>query len=203
MADLKKILKDTLGDDNETLSKIEEAIKSAGAKFTDLSEGAYVDKNKYSALEEKYNQLKDAPNPLEDELNSLKETSKNNLEAERAKLTGVVKEMAIKGAISKLGLTDDLAVAGINSLINRDKININENYEVVDGLDEQISSFKETYKTSFEKPTVVSTGPSVQTSATNGGQQHRYSSLAEIKALSQEQVAADLDNIMSQLGSLK
>ena len=70
------------------------------------------------------------------------------------------------------------------------------------GLDNQIKTIKEQYKTSFEQPKVVSTGQSVQTSNTvKTGRV--YSSLAEIAGLTQAEVDADLENITSQLPNLK
>ena len=190
------------GLDKEVQSNILKAIKESGAKFVDLSEGQYVDKNKYSDLETKYNELKDAPNPLEAKVKELEESSKTAIQAEKDKLSGVVKKLAIDKEIGQLGITDELTIAGIKSLIKADEIQLDENYNISGGLDNQISTLKEQYKTSFEQPKVVSTGQSVQTS--NTVKTNRvYSSLAEIAGLTQAEVDADLANITSQLPNLK
>lgn len=190
------------GLDKEVQSNVLKAIKESGAKFVDLSEGQYVDKNKYSDLETKYNELKDAPNPLEAKVKELEESSKTAIQAEKDKLSGVVKKLAIDKEISQLGIKDELAIAGIKALIKTDEIQLDDNYNVSGGLDTQISTLKEQYKTSFEQPKVVSTGQSVQTS--NTVKTNRvYSSLAEIAGLTQAEVDADLANITSQLPNLK
>ena len=190
------------GLDKEVQSSVLKAIKDSGAKFVDLSEGQYVDKNKYSDLETKYNELKEAPNPLEAKVKELEDSSKTAIQAEKDKLSSVVKKLAIDKEISQLGITDELTIAGIKSLIKADEIQLDENYNVSGGLDNQIKTIKEQYKTSFEQPKVVSTGQSVQTSNTvKTGRV--YSSLAEIAGLTQAEVDADLENITSQLPNLK
>lgn len=190
------------GLDKEVQSSVLKAIKDSGAKFVDLSEGDYVDKHKYSDLETKYNELKEAPNPLEDKVKELENSSKVAIQAEKDKLSEVVKKLAIDKEISQLGITDELTKAGIRSLIKSDDIQLDENYNVSGGLDSQINTLKEQYKNSFEQPKVVSTGQSVQTS--NMVQNKRvYNSLAEIAGLTQAEVDADLENITSQLPNLK
>ena len=190
------------GLDKEVQSSVLKAVKDSGAKFVDLGEGQYVDKNKYSDLETKYNELKEAPNPLEAKVKELEEKSKTDIQAEKDKLSSVVKKLAIDKEISQLGITDELTIAGIKSLIKADEIQLDENYNVSGGLDNQIKTINEQYKTSFEQPKVVSTGQSVQTSNTvKTGRV--YSSLAEIAGLTQAEVDADLENITSQLPNLK
>ena len=190
------------GLDKEVQSSVLKAIKDSGAKFVDLSEGQYVDKNKYSDLETKYNELKEAPNPLEAKVKELEDSSASALQAEKNKLADVVKKLAIDKEISNLGITDELTKAGIKSLIKIDQIKVDDNYNISGGLTPQITALKEQYKTSFEQPKVVSTGQSVQTS--NTVKQGRvYNSLAEIAGLTQAEVDADLENITSQLPNLK
>ena len=190
------------GLDKEVQSNVLKAIKDSGAKFVDLGEGQYVDKNKYSDLETKYNELKEAPNPLEAKVKELEDSSKTAIQAEKDKLSSVVRKLAIDKEISQLGIADELTIAGIKSLIKADEIQLDENYNVSGGLDNQIKTIKEQYKTSFEQPKVVSTGQSVQTSNTvKTGRV--YSSLAEIAGLTQAEVDADLENITSQLPNLK
>ena len=132
----------------------------------------------------------------------MEDSSKTAIQAEKDKLSSVVKKLAIDKEISQLGIADELTIAGIKSLIKADKIQLDENYNVSGGLDNQIKTIKEQYKTSFEQPKVVSTGQSVQTSNTvKTGRV--YSSLAEIAGLTQAEVDADLENITSQLPNLK
>lgn len=190
------------GLDKEVQSSVLKAIKDSGAKFVDLSEGQYVDKNKYSDLETKYNELKEAPNPLEAKVKELEDESKKAIQTEKDKLSDVVKKLAIDKEISQLGITDELAIEGIKALIKPDDIQLDENYNVSGGLDSQIKTLKEQYKNSFEQSKFVSTGQSVQTS--NTVQNKRvYNSLAEIAGLTQAEVDADLENITSQLPNLK
>lgn len=192
------------GLDDEQTKVFKKAIKDSGVKLVDLADGGYVDKNKYTDLETKYNELKDAPNPLVDELAKVKEDSAKALADEQVKLQGVVKKLAIDKEISQLGITDELTIAGIRSLIKVDDIKVDDDYSIKSGLTEQIDALKSTYKTTFEKPQVISTGQSIQTSQTTGTKTGRvYGSLAEIKALSQDEVIADLENIQSQLANLK
>ena len=196
---LEEIIK---GLDKEVQDSVLKAVKDSGAKLVDLGDGQYVDKNKYTDLETKYNDLKNAPNPLEDKVKELETSNVNALQAEKDKLSGVVKSLAIDKEISQLGITDELTKAGIKSLIKADVIQVDENYNISGGLDDQIKAIKEQYKTSFEQPKVVSTGQSVQTSNTvKTGRV--YSSLAEIAGLTQAEVDADLENITSQLPNLK
>ena len=189
------------GLDKEVQSNVLKAIKESGAKFVDLSEGQYVDKNKYSDLETKYNELKDAPNPLEAKVKELEESSKTAIQAEKDKLSGVVKKLAIDKEISQLGITDELTIAGIKSLIKADEIQLDENYNISGGLDNQISTLKEQYKTSFEQPKVVSTGQSLSNSSTVG--KARQYTQADIKGMSMAEIVDDVDNIISQLGNLQ
>ena len=196
---LEEIIK---GLDKEVQDNVLKAVKDSGAKLVDLGDGQYVDKNKYTDLETKYNDLKNAPNPLEDKVKELETSNVNALQAEKDKLSGVVKSLAIDKEISQLGITDELTKAGIKSLIKPDVIQVDENYNISGGLDDQIKAIKEQYKTSFEQPKVVSTGQSVQTSNTVKTSRV-YSSLAEIAGLTQAEVDADLENITSQLPNLK
>lgn len=189
------------GLDKEVQSNVLKAIKESGAKFVDLSEGQYVDKNKYSDLETKYNELKDAPNPLEAKVKELEESSKTAIQAEKDKLSGVVKKLAIDKEIGQLGIKDELAIAGIKSLIKADEIQLDENYNISGGLDNQISTLKEQYKTSFEQPKVVSTGQSLSNSSTVG--KARQYTQADIKGMSMAEIVDDVDNIISQLGNLQ
>lgn len=207
MTDWKKTLKEALKDTEGAYDKAIGALDNAGIKLQDVGSGDYVSSQKYNdevtKLQNEVKQLKEAPNPLVDEIAKLKETHASELAEEKAKVQGIIKEQAISQKIASLGITDELAVLGLKSLVKPEQIQMNDNYEIVSGLDEQVDSLKGTYKTSFETPKVVSTGQSVSTSQQTGTQLRQYGSLAEIKALTQEQVNADLPNIMSQLSNLK
>lgn len=191
-------LQEMLKDKPEVLSAVNEAIKTSGAKFVDLTEGKYVDAKKYSDLETKYN---DAVTSHTNKVKELEDGHKTALQTERDKISGVVKSMAIDNEVNKLNLKDKLAIQGIKGLINADQIQLDENYKITGGLDNQIEEIKSTYKDSFVTPTSVSTGQSLPPSKTVEGQKI-YTS-ADIDNMSVAEIMADLDNINSQLGTMK
>ena len=201
-------LDELLKDKPDVLSAVNEAIEQAGKggtkpKFVDLTEGKYTDVDKYNTLNTKYNDLLKAENPFETKYNELVKTSKNDMVAEKKKLNDIVRKMAVDNAINKLGITDELTKLGIKSAIKMGDIKVDENYNITEGLNEQLDVIKETYKSSFEKPTVINTGDIVNNSLKTGTGSKVYSSLNEIRALSVEEVQADYDNITSQLPNLK
>lgn len=193
-------LNELLKDKPEILKEVEEAIKGAGAKFVDLTEGGYVDSKKYSDLETKYKELKEAPNPLEAKVKELEELNTTNLKAEHDKLSSIIKKLAIDNEIATLGIKDELTKAGIKSLIKVDDLKLNENYEVIDGLKGQIEEIKKNYKDSFVVPEPVSTGQSVKSSTTT---EHvkKYTS-TDLDKMSVDDVMADYKNIVGQLGTI-
>jgi hypothetical protein len=193
-------LNELLKDKPEILKEVEAAIKNAGAKFVDLTEGGYVDAKKYSDLESKYKDLKEAPNPLEDKVKELEELNTSNLNAERDKLSSIIKKMAIDNEIAALGIKDELTKAGIKSLIKADDLKLNENYEVIDGLKGQIEEIRNTYKDSFVTPEPVSTGQSVKSSST-AEHVKKYTS-TDLDKMTVDDVIADYQNIVSQLGTI-
>ena len=214
MTDWKKTLREALKDTEGAYDKAISAFDNAGIKLQDVGSGDYTSTSKYNDDIKKYEDevtklkgeitsLKEAPNPLVDEIAKLKETHANDMAAEKAKVQGIIKSHAIAEKINGLGITNELEVLGMKSLIKADDIKMDDDYNITGGLDEQIESLKGTYKSSFETPKVVSTGQSLQTSQQNGGAVKQYGSLDEIRSLTQEQVAADLDNIVAQMSNLK
>lgn len=208
MTDWKKTIREALKDTEGAYDKVISSLTDAGIKLQDVGTGDYVSSQKYNDEVTKLNaeitKLKEAPNPLVDEIAKLKESHSSEMAAEKAKVQGIIKSHAIAEKINGLGITNELEVLGIKSLIKADEIQMDDDYNIVgDSLDKQIDTLKSTYGNSFSAPKVVSTGQSLQTSQQNGGAVKQYSSLAEIQSLSQEQVSADLDNIMSQIGNLK
>lgn len=204
-------LEELLKDDQETLHKVQDAIKKANEnikdnnkkiRYTDLGEGNYVGIQKYTDLETKYNEMKDTPNEFETKYNDLLKEQENTINAEKNKLTDIAKKLAVDSAIEGLGINDKLTLAGIKSLINIDNIQLDENYNISGGLDDQIKTIKDTYKDSFNTSvSVVSTG---NIDPKNNEKQCRtYSSLAELKGLSLDDVIKDIDNINAQIGQLK
>lgn len=196
MTDWKKTLRDALKDTEGAYDKAIKALDDAGIKLQDVGSGDYVSSQKHNdevtKLQAEIQSLKDAPNPLVEEM-----------AAEKAKVQGIIKEHAISEKLGSLGITNELELVGLKSLIKSDDIKMDDDYNITGGLDEQIEGLKKTYGSSFEAPKVVSTGKSLQTSQTAGKTLRQYGSLAEIQGLSQEEVNADLANIMSQLGNLK
>ena len=207
MTDWKKTLRDALKDTDGAYDKAIKSLDDAGIKLQDVGTGDYVSSQKYNDEVTKLNaeitKLKEAPNPLVDEIAKLKETHTSEMAAEKAKVQGIIKAHAISEKLGSLGITNELELVGLKSLIKSDDIKMDDDYNITGGLDEQIEGLKKTYGSSFEAPKVVSTGQSMQTSQTNGGAVRQYGSLDEIRGLSQEQVAADLDNIMAQMSNLK
>lgn len=207
MTDWKKTLREALKDTEGAYDKALKALDDAGIKLQDVGSGDYVSSQKYNdevtKLQNEIDSLKNAPNPLAKELEQLKETHTSEMAAEKAKVQGIIKAHAISEKLGSLGITNELELVGLKSLIKSDDIKMDDDYNITGGLDEQIEGLKKTYGSSFEAPKVVSTGQSLQTSQTAGKTLRQYGSLAEIQSLSQEEVNADLANIMSQLGNLK
>lgn len=207
MTDWKKTLREALKDTEGAYDTAIKALDSAGIKLQDVGTGDYVSSQKYNdevtKLQNEIDSLKNAPNPLVEELAKLKETHTSEMAAEKAKVQGIIKAHAISEKLGSLGITNELELVGLKSLIKTDDIKLDDDYNIVGGLDEQVDALKKTYGSSFEAPKVVSTGQSLQTSQTAGKTVKQYGSLAEIRGLSQEEVNADLSNIMSQLGNLK
>lgn len=207
MTDWKKTIREALKDTEGAYDKVISSLTDAGIKLQDVGTGDYVSSQKYNDEVTKLNaeitKLKEAPNPLVDEIAKLKESHSSEMAAEKAKVQGIIKSHAIAEKINGLGITNELEVLGMKSLIKADDIKMDDDYNITGGLDEQIESLKSTYGSSFSAPKVVSTGQSLQTSQQNGGAVKQYSSLAEIQSLSQEQVNADLDNIIQQMSNLK
>lgn len=207
MADWKKILKETLKDTDGAYDKVMSAFDSEGLRLQDVSTGEYTSTKKYNdditKLNEEIKTLKEAPNPLEKELAELKETHANEITSIKAKAQDVIKSRAISEKINSLGITNELEVVGLKSLIKSDDIKMDDDYNITGGLDEQIEGLKKNYGSSFEKPKVVSTGQSMSTSQQVGGAKRVYSSLEEISKLTQAEVDADIDNITAQLPNLK
>lgn len=204
-------LEELLKDDQETLQKVQDAIKKANEgikdnnkkiRYTDLGEGQYVGLQKYNDLETKYNEMKDAPNEFETKYNDLIKVQEDTLKAEKDKLSTVAKQLAVDSAVNSLGISDKLTLAGIKSLITLDSIQLDENYKISGGLDDQIKTIKDTYKDSFDTSvSVVSTG---NTDPKNTSNQNRtYTSLDELKNLSLDEVIADISNINAQIEQLK
>lgn len=194
MNDWKKTLRDALKDTEGAYDKVIKSLDDAGIKLQDVGSGDYVSSQKHN----------DEITKLQAEIQSLKETHTSEMAAEKAKVQGIIKAHAISEKLGSLGITNELELVGLKSLIKSDEIQMDDDYNIVgDNLDKQIESLKKTYGSSFEAPKVVSTGQSLQTSQTAGKTLRQYGSLAEIQGLSQEEVNADLANIMSQLGNLK
>ena len=207
MIDWKKTIREALKDTEGAYEKVIGSLENAGIKLQDVSTGDYVSSQKYNDEVTKLNaeitKLKEAPNPLIEEVTKLKETHASEMAAEKAKVQGIIKSHAISEKLNGLGISNELELIGLKSLIKSDEIQMDDDYNITGGLDNQIENLKTTYGSSFSAPKVVSTGQSLQTSQINGGALRQYSSLDEIKSLSQAEVNADLDNIMAQMGNLK
>ena len=191
-------IQEMLKDKPDVLSAVNDAIKTSGAKFVDLTEGKYVYAKKYCDFETKYNEVTTSN---ETKIKELEDGHKTALQAERDKISGVVKTMAIDNELNKLNIKDKLALAGIRGLIKADEIQLDENYKITGGLDNQLEEIKNTYKESFVTPTSVSTGQSLPTSKTVEGQ--RQYTMADLDKMSVDEIMADIQNINYQLGTMK
>lgn len=179
--DFKELLKDK----PDVLEQVNNAIneynssqtdKAKQVRFVDLSEGGYVDKNKYSTLQEKYNK---------------------DVGAASQKAKDKYIDMAINSIISGFGIEDKIVRDGIKGNIDRTKINIDDDF-VISGLDEQINEIKSSHPNLFTGNVRVNT----RTSETYNNNKRVYGSLDEISKLSVAEFNGDRDNIMSQIAKL-
>lgn len=201
---LDEMIKNALPENEDAVKAIKKYVHDNNLKFADLGEGQYVGLEKYNAMEKKYNDLKNAENPFETKYNELVVKSASDLEDERTKLKGVVKNIAVQSAIDALGV-DKLLAQGIKALVNTEAIEIDDDYNIKgDTLSKQLDAIKNDYKDSFDnRATMKSTGNAINNSSRAQDGSKTYSSLAEIRGMSREAVMADLDNITAQLGNLK
>jgi predicted nucleic acid-binding Zn-ribbon protein len=201
MTDWKKLVREALKDTEGAYDKVISSLETAGIKLQDVSTGDYVSSQKYNDEVTKLNaeitKLKEAPNPLEEEVTKLKESHAADMAAEKAKVEGIIKTQAISKKISELGITNELEVLGIKSLIKMDEIKMDSDYNITSGLDEQIESLKGTYKSSFDAPKLVSTGQSIQTS--KKVEVGKVYSSDEIDNMSVEEIMANLDAVNKSL----
>lgn len=191
-------IQELLKDKPEVLSAVEEAIKTSGAKFVDLKEGNYVDAKKYNDLEAKHNEtIKNH----ETKVKELEDGNKTALQAERDKLAGVVRNMAVDNAISALGIDNKYMRAGIKSDIQLDKITLDDNFNITGGLDDQIKIIKDSNKDLFAEPTRVSTGYTLPNSSKEGKLTQYTRDM--INNMSKEDIVKNLDEITSQIENIK
>lgn len=209
MAEWQDVISDALKEYEGAYKAVTKALTDNGMKLQDVATGKYVSTSKHedemNKLRKEMEDIKNAPNPLTEEIEKLKADHAVELQNQRKVAQDIIKSQAVSEKISKLGISNELEAVGMKSLIKLDDIKMDDNYSITGGLDEQIDALKSQYGSSIEKKTTpsISTGMSVQSSASKGTQPHKYQSLDEIKGLTQEQVNADLPNIMQQLGSLK
>ena len=194
-------LDELLKEKPEVLKEVQEALKGTKAKFVDLTDGGYVDSRKYADLETKYTELKNAPNPLEEKIKELEEQNKQSVKAERDKLVEVVRGMAIDNAINSLNIDNELIKRGIRAELRASEIVVDDDFKITGGLTEQIDLLKETYKDSLSKPVAVSTGQSLPNS--NITDRVRTYNSADLDKMSVEEIGADLNNIVAQLGNIR
>lgn len=191
-------LQELLKDKPDVLKEVEASIKDADVKFVDLKEGNYVDKKKYDDLNTDYENLKNEPNPLEATVEQLKKDNETNIETEKNKLAAFAKNISIDKAVNELGVSDKLTLEGIKSLIDKDKLTVDDNY-IVSGLNEQLKDIKKNYKDSFVQPTVVSTGQVVSNSSKN--KQSKVYSAAEIDKMSVAEIMENIGDVNASLGN--
>lgn len=213
-------LEQLLQDNPEALSAVNNAIaahnstiedKTQHVRFVDLSEGGYVSRERFSTLETRLNESNARNTTLETERNNANnqlKTASNNLttlqnkyntdiEAVKKSARDRVINMAIESGIDSLGITDDILRAGVRSQLNRETINVDDNF-VVSGISEQIQTIREGHAELFGGAARVSTKPTEQQA--NG--KRVYKSLDEIAKLSPAEFAADRANILENITKL-
>lgn len=205
---------DILASVNESIEAYNNSIedKSKKVKFVDLSEGGYVDKDKYNTMETKYNDINSKYITLSTEHSTASknlETANNNLKNLQDKYDQDIKnakdsasakviEIAINNAISSLGIKDKVVEAGVRASIDTKKITVDDNLNI-QGLDDQVASIREEHKELFTGSVIkVNTGTNPNT--TSGKKQ--YSSLDEISKLSVQEFNSDKANILEQINKL-
>lgn len=204
-------LEELLKENPEVLSAVTSAIESANSsiedankkiKFVDLGEGGYVSNEKYNKLNTKYNELKTAPNEFETKYNELVASSATALEDEKGKFKGIVRSMAIDNKLAGLNINNPIMMAGLRSLIDPSKIEVDDSFKVTGGLDDQIEGLKTSYKDAFGSPKNVSMGNTVSKANMVGTPAKQYSS-SEIDKMSIKDVMADIDNVVASLSNMK
>jgi archaellum component FlaC len=93
-------------------------------------------------------------------------------------------------------------LAGLRSLIDPSKIEVDDSFKVTGGLDDQIEGLKTSYKDAFSTPKNVSMGNTVSKANTVGTPAKQYSS-SEIDKMSIKDVMADIDNVVASLSNIK
>lgn len=214
---LDELLKDepeTLNAVNNAINKHNEGIedKTQHVRFVDLSEGGFVAKDKFTNLETKYNDISKKYTDLQNDFNNnnTKLTQANNniteLQNKYDKDINEVKksaknkmiDAAINSSIEQLNIEDDIIRRGVLNSIDRDKIEIDDNYNI-SGLSEQIQSLRDSHSSLFGSNSVR-----VNTRSTQSNVQSKkvYKSLEEIARLSPEEFRKDKDNILKQITAL-
>ena len=166
-----EFLKAILG--NDLYSQFETAIneynekpenKEKPVKLADLSSGEYVGKGKYSNLETEIGNLKEQIKTNEDTIETLKKSNKDNetlqqtikdhegtIQTLKTTYEGKIKEMRIEAAI-QAKLTDAKHPDLLIGKFDKTKLSISEDGTQVYGIDEQLTTLKETYKDLFTPP---------------------------------------------------
>ncbi|MEG2272979.1 MAG: phage scaffolding protein [Acinetobacter sp.] len=142
-------LKELLGED--LFTQVSEKLANTKVKLVDLSEGAYVDKNKYEALKVQTVELSDKIKTFDGvDIEGLKKQASTWETKYNEDISKIKKDYAIESALS--GAKNHKAV---RALLNMDNVKLDG--DVLTGIDEQIKSLKESDPYLF-KDALQSTG---------------------------------------------
>ena len=150
--------------DAETQNKIEEAIKKSGGNFKDLTEGNYVDKDKFDKLKIKFDGLEDIhKKDLDTKIKEVNDNNNKLISEKIASFKQIIRNNTINNFVSSLNIKDEYTIKGIKAdLLNNESIIVDDDYKV-SGTD---SLFKEI----SDKYNSADTGKIVGTVNTDGKQ---------------------------------
>ncbi len=153
-----EFLKELLGD--ELYGQVSTALKDKGVKIADLSKGDYVDKNKFSALEEKYKsadtQLKEANKQIEAfngmDIEGVKAAAsewKTKFEQAESDYNAKFKKLQLEHALeSRIAAEKPKNAKAVKALLDMEKISLDG--ENLIGFDDQFKTLKEENDFLFE-----------------------------------------------------
>lgn len=145
------ILDELLKDDPETLAKVNAAIDKANVgrdenhriKLGNIGSGDYTSTKKYNDLQAKMDELKGT---IEAEAEAKLKEVTDNYEKKLAEQNDLFiqnrKNDAVEKAIAGLGNLDKWQAKGVRDSIDMSKISLDENFQVVGGLDEQLEGIR-------------------------------------------------------------
>ena len=187
--------------DAETQSKIKEAIEKSGGNFKDLTEGNYVDKDKFDKLQTKFDGLEDVHKKDLD--TKIKEVTDNNDKLMSEKITSfkqIIKNNTIDNFVSSLNIKDEYAIKGIKAdLLNNESIVVADDYKV-SGTENLFKEISDKYKNSADTGKVVGTINGSEVKKDNGV--NNTFSISDIDKMSESELTSNSALIHDSMKSL-